>query len=52
MNTHAGFLFFSASACFTVEAEVDALNCLQAETTVELDALLTSILAKAFKGEI
>jgi len=29
-----------------------ALNCLQAETAAELDALLPSILDKAFKGEL
>jgi len=32
--------------------EVDALNRLQAETAAELDALLPSILDKAFKGEL
>jgi type I restriction enzyme S subunit len=31
-------------------AEVDALKCLQAETTRELDALMPSILDKAFRG--
>ncbi len=33
-------------------AEVDALKRLQGETAVELDALLPSILDKAFKGEL
>jgi type I restriction enzyme S subunit len=33
-------------------AEVDALKRLQAETAAELDALLPSILDKAFKGEL
>ncbi len=35
-----------------VRAEVDALKHLQAETAGELDALLPSILDKAFKGEL
>ena len=35
----------------TLQAEVDALKALQAETGAELDALLPSILDKAFKGE-
>jgi len=35
-----------------LEADVDALKRLQAETAVELDALLPSILDKAFKGEL
>jgi type I restriction enzyme S subunit len=35
-----------------VRAEVDALKHLQAETSAELDALLPSILDKAFKGEL
>jgi hypothetical protein len=34
------------------KAEVDALKRLQAETAAELDALLPSILDKAFKGEL
>ena len=34
-----------------LQAEVDALKALQAETGAELDALLPSILDKAFKGE-
>jgi type I restriction enzyme, S subunit len=33
-------------------AEVDALKSLQAETGVELDALLPSILDRAFAGEL
>ena len=33
-------------------AEVEVLNHLQAETTIELDALQPSILDKAFKGEL
>jgi type I restriction enzyme, S subunit len=35
-----------------LQAEVDALKRLQAETADELDALLPAILDKAFKGEI
>jgi len=35
-----------------LEAQLDALNKLQSETTAELDALLTSILDKAFRGEL
>jgi type I restriction enzyme S subunit len=35
-----------------LQAEVDALKRLQAETASELDALLPSILDKAFKGEL
>jgi len=36
----------------TLQAKVDALKKLQAETAAELDALLPSILDKAFKGEL
>ncbi|MCX6906684.1 MAG: hypothetical protein NTY01_01435 [Verrucomicrobia bacterium] len=35
-----------------MQAEVDALKCLQAETAAELDALLPAILDRAFKGEL
>jgi len=35
-----------------LQSEVDALKRLQAETATELDALLPSILDKAFKGEL
>jgi type I restriction enzyme S subunit len=35
-----------------LQAEVDALKLLQAETTAELEALLPAILDKAFKGEL
>jgi type I restriction enzyme S subunit len=35
-----------------IQAKVDALKKLQAETAAELDALLPSILDKAFKGEL
>jgi type I restriction enzyme S subunit len=35
-----------------LQAEVDALKRLQAETAVELDALLPSVLSKAFAGEL
>ncbi len=35
-----------------LQAEVDALKRLQAETATELDALLPAILDKAFKGEL
>jgi type I restriction enzyme, S subunit len=36
----------------SLQSEVHALKQLQADTTVELDALLPSILDKAFKGEL
>jgi type I restriction enzyme S subunit len=36
----------------SLEAKVDALKHLQAETAAELDALLPSILDQAFKGEL
>jgi type I restriction enzyme S subunit len=35
-----------------LQTEVDALKHPQAETAAELDALLPSILDKAFKGEL
>jgi type I restriction enzyme S subunit len=35
-----------------LQAEVDALRHLQAETAAELDALLPAILDRAFKGEL
>lgn len=35
-----------------VKAQLDQINRLQSETSVELDALLPSILDKAFKGEL
>jgi type I restriction enzyme, S subunit len=35
-----------------VQAEVDALKGLQAETAAELDALLPAVLDRAFKGEL
>jgi type I restriction enzyme S subunit len=35
-----------------LQTEVDALKRLQAETAIKLDALLPSILDKAFKGEL
>jgi type I restriction enzyme S subunit len=35
-----------------LQAKVDALKSLQAETAAELDALLPSILDRAFKGEL
>jgi type I restriction enzyme S subunit len=35
-----------------LQAEVDALKRLQAETDDELDALLPAILDRAFKGEL
>jgi type I restriction enzyme, S subunit len=35
-----------------LQAEVDALKRLQAETAAELDALLPAIFDKAFKGEL
>jgi type I restriction enzyme S subunit len=36
----------------SLQAKVDALKRLQAETAAELDALLPSVLDKAFKGEL
>ena len=36
----------------TLQAEVDRLKAFQAETAVELDALLPAILDRAFKGEL
>jgi type I restriction enzyme S subunit len=36
----------------TLQAEVDALKCLQTETAAELDVLLPAILDRAFKGEL
>jgi hypothetical protein len=35
-----------------LQAEVDALKRLQAETAAELNALLRSILDQAFRGEL
>jgi len=35
-----------------LQAEVDKLKCFQAETAAELDALLPSIIDRAFKGEL
>ena len=35
-----------------LQAKVDALKRLQAETAAELDALLPAVLDKAFKGEL
>ena len=35
-----------------LQAEVDALKRLQAETAAELEALLPAILDRAFKGEL
>ncbi len=35
-----------------LQAKVDSLKQLQAETTAELDALLPSVLDRAFKGEL
>ena len=35
-----------------LQLQVDALKRLQAETSVELDALLPAILDRAFKGEL
>ncbi|GHU06152.1 hypothetical protein FACS1894158_11750 [Betaproteobacteria bacterium] len=36
----------------TLQAQVDAMKQLQAETAAELDALLPAILDRAFKGEL
>jgi type I restriction enzyme S subunit len=35
-----------------LQAKLDALRCLQSETAAELDALMPSILDKAFRGEL
>jgi len=35
-----------------LQAKVDSLKALQAQTAAELDALLPSVLDKAFKGEL
>jgi type I restriction enzyme S subunit len=35
-----------------LQAKVDCVKALQAQTQAELDALLLSILDKAFKGEL
>jgi type I restriction enzyme S subunit len=35
-----------------VKGKIDSLKALQAQTQAELDALLPSILDKAFKGEL
>ena len=35
-----------------LQAEVDGLKRLQAETSAELDALLPAVLDRAFKGEL
>jgi type I restriction enzyme S subunit len=35
-----------------LQAEVDALKRLHAETAAELDALLPALLDRAFKGEL
>jgi type I restriction enzyme S subunit len=35
-----------------LQTEADALKCLQSQTATELDALMPSILDKAFKGEL
>jgi type I restriction enzyme, S subunit len=35
-----------------LQAQVDALKQLQAQTAIELDALLPAILDRAFKGEL
>lgn len=44
---------FSISAYLgDLQAKVDALKRLQVETQAELDALLPSVLDKAFKGEL
>jgi len=37
---------------YALRERVDALKCLQAETATELDALLPSVLSKAFAGDL
>jgi type I restriction enzyme, S subunit len=34
-----------------LQGKVDALKCMQSDTATELDALMPSILDKAFRGE-
>ena len=46
MNSQTG------SYTYVLPAEVDGLKRLQAETAVELDALLPAVLDRAFKGEL
>ena len=36
----------------SLQSKVDAVKTMQTETSAELDALLPSILDKAFKGEL
>ncbi len=36
----------------TLQAKVDSLKTLQAETSAELDVLIPSILDRAFRGEL
>jgi len=47
-----GYNHAAPTALDTLQAEVDALKRLQAETAAELDGLLPSILDKAFRGEL
>ena len=42
----------TAAKLDVLQAEVDALKRLQAETATELDALLPAILNRAFKGKM
>jgi type I restriction enzyme S subunit len=35
-----------------MQSKLDALKCLQNETAAELDALMPSILDRAFRGEL
>ena len=35
-----------------LQAKIDALSALQAETAAELDAMLPAVLDKAFKGDL
>ena len=48
----AGYKHAAPLALDALQAEVDALKRLQAETAAELAALLPAILDKAFKGEL
>jgi hypothetical protein len=43
---------FSRKSLDALQAQVDALKRLQAETAIERDTLLRSLLDKAFKGEL
>jgi type I restriction enzyme S subunit len=45
-------MIFRTAHLDDLEAKVDRLKALQAQTAAELDALLPAILDRAFKGEL